>query len=177
MVDKVPHIWRLGWRGIEIKLCLGPSSRDPEFAIMKAWTECNLADAAEDVHRAARQCYHEPVEAFMEALMPVNDPTPEGQPEDEDDLQEPRRSFASWLDQRPAVAAVTEASESLAWDVPLTRDDKTELLIQHLMAQEGQNHEEIEELQQAQVDPSRRSSRRWSRASRASSGGWSPLSP
>eukprot|EP00913_Durusdinium_trenchii_P018122 g17027.t1 len=35
-----------------------------------------------------------------------------------------------------------------------------ELLIQHLMAQEGQNHEEIEELQQAQVDPSRRSSRR-----------------
>ncbi|CAJ1350987.1 unnamed protein product [Effrenium voratum] len=127
----------MSWRGLEIWLRL---ARDG--ALLGAWTECFVAEAAEEVQLCAEEASGAPLEDFLDLLLPATEPT---DPREDEACQ--KVSFASWLDERPPIHRMGTASEGLAWDFPLTRQDKTELLIQSMLAQEGQHLEKIEELQ------------------------------
>ncbi|CAJ1432690.1 unnamed protein product, partial [Effrenium voratum] len=106
----------MSWRGLEIWLRL---ARDG--ALLGAWTECFVAEAAEEVQLCAEEASGAPLEDFLDLLLPATEPT---DPREDEACQ--KVSFASWLDERPPIHRMGTASEGLAWDFPLTRQDKTE---------------------------------------------------
>eukprot|EP00435_Cladocopium_sp_Y103_P019126 s2925_g4.t1 len=150
----------LVWRGIEIQLLLGPSERDPEFAIFGARTECHgLADVGDSILRALEECLEDKVEVFMESLMPVDD----------EDISEEgsvqaghEDALVQFICNRPPMHRLQKAPNGIAfaWDFPLSRQERMEFFLVNTLAQEQSeaDHQELQE--EASV---RR--RRWSRAS------------
>lgn len=64
-------------------------------------------------------------------------------------------SFAAWLDTRPPLLRFDKAAGGLAWDFPLAKAEKHELLLLQLFAQETERHAEMEVIRRrASVAPS-----------------------
>ena len=137
---------RMVWRGIEMILHLGPSKREPEFAILDAHTD--FVDLAETLTLVVDECFQEPVEVFMDSLLP-------DELEYEDDTIS-RTPFEAFVNDRPPTHRfMNTASQNLAWEWPLTRAEKLEWFLANTLAQEELNDE--------QEEAERRTSRRWSR--------------
>lgn len=147
----------LVWRGIEIQLLLGPSERDPEFAIFGARTECHLV--GDSIRRALEECFEGPLEVFMESLMPVDEDISE---EDEASVQVEHDALVQFICNRPRMHRLQKAPNGIAfaWDFPLSRQERMEFFLVNTLAQEASEADQ-QELEEAQ--PLRQ--RRWSRAS------------
>lgn len=147
----------LVWRGIEIQLLLGPSERDPEFAIFGARTECHLV--GDSIRRALEECLEGPLEVFMESLMPVDEDISE---EDEASVQVEHDALVQFICNRPRMHRLQKAPNGIAfaWDFPLSRQERMEFFLVNTLAQEASEADQ-QELEEAQ--PLRQ--RRWSRAS------------
>lgn len=151
----------LVWRGIEIQLLLGPSERDPEFAIFDARTECHLVEVGDSIRGALEECLEEPLEVFMESLMPVDEDISE-----EASVLEREDALVQFICNRPAMHRLQKAPNGIAfaWDFPLSRQERMEFFLVNTLAQEQSEADQQELQEETSV---RR--RRWSRASERSS--------
>jgi len=143
----------LVWRGLEIhaELQLLPGSA---VAVTDAWTEALSDGFADALASALDSTRNQPLEALLEALL-------EAEAEIDDEIcEEP--SFSTWLDGRAPLLRFGKW-ERKAWDFPPSREEKTELLILHLLSSSERSEQP--------VSPARRSSPRGPRYSYASSRG------
>ncbi|CAE7440038.1 DNAH6 [Symbiodinium sp. CCMP2592] len=130
----------LVWRGLEIhaELQLLPGSA---VAVADAWTEVLSDGFADALASALASTRNQPLEALLEALL-------EAEAESDDEMcEEP--SFSTWLDGRAPLLRFGKW-ERKAWDFPPSREEKTELLILHLLSSSERP---------AEVSPARRSPR------------------
>jgi len=85
--------------------------------------------------------------------------------EDEDSCYDNMASFEAWLSDRPPLFRFEQAAKGLAWDFPLSRQEKKELLIQQLFAEEAERMEQISQMKAAQEEAINSKAARLSRAS------------
>lgn len=115
----------LVWRGLEIhaELQLLPGSA---VAVADAWTEVLSDGFADALASALASARNQPLEALLEALL-------EAEAESDDEICEEEPSFSTWLDGRAPLLRFGKW-ERKAWDFPPSREEKTELLILHLLS-------------------------------------------
>jgi len=146
------------WRGCEIHLEMTTVSTCSVPVVTAARSE--VVGFHDQLQTAVCMSKGHPVEALCDALLDVEDNICE------DENPEEVPSFSTWVSERPPNLRFGKW-ESKAWDFPLSREEKTELLILQLL--NVQQPDFSSDPAPAEVTPGH-PSRRWSYASSARSG-------
>lgn len=133
-----------------------------DLFLVEAWTKCKWIVAGRSVTAASKAKAGRPLEEFLDFVfqaMHKESEESDASWEYESSLEEvdnesgrectvgAAESFAAWCRERPPLLRFQHCSRGLAWDHPLSKVEKHELLILQIFSQDAEKKREIESVQ------------------------------